>query len=83
MIKMVDLILNVTSAASAFFAAVFWFKSAAIKMPAPDTTWGGFVEVPGAIIAAVNSSAKWNRIAALFAGVSALSFAFEVAWRLL
>jgi len=63
---MIELGLNVGAALSALVAAIFWFASAAGKTPKPDTTYRGFFEVPGAIIAALNYSAKRNRIAALF-----------------
>jgi hypothetical protein len=67
---------------SALVAAVFWPVSAAGTTPEPDTTWGGFAEVPGWIIEALKYSARWNRWAALSAGVSALLITAALAWDL-
>jgi len=69
---MIILGLNVGAALSAFFAAGFWFISAAGKVPKADKTWGGSLDTPDEIISALKYSARWNRLAALFAGISAL-----------
>jgi hypothetical protein len=69
---MIILGLNAGAALIAFVAAGFWFISAAGKIPKSDKTYGGFLDTPDAIISALKYSAKWNRLAALFAGFSAL-----------
>lgn len=69
---MVNVALNAGAAFSAFVAAIFWFISAAGKVPTADKTWGGFLNTPDEIISALKYAAKWNRLAALFAGISAL-----------
>jgi hypothetical protein len=77
---MVVLGLNAGAALFAFIAAGFWFISAGGKIPKADKTWGGFLDTPDAIISALNYSAKWNRFAALFAGVSALFMTAAISW---
>jgi hypothetical protein len=69
---MINFALNGGAAFSALIAATFWFISAAGKVPTADKTWAGFLDTPDEIIAALKYSAKWNRLAALFAGISAL-----------
>jgi urea transporter len=69
---MIILGLNTGAALSAFVAAGFWFISARGKIPKSDKTWVSFLDTPDEIISALRYSAKWNRLAALFAGVSAL-----------
>jgi hypothetical protein len=69
---LVNFALNVGAALSALVAAAFWFISAAGKVPTADKTYRGFLNTPDEIISALKYSAKWNRLAALFAGVSAL-----------
>jgi hypothetical protein len=69
---MVNFALNAGAALSALVAATFWFISAAGTVPTADKTWGGFLNTPDEIISALKYSAKWNRLAALFAGISAL-----------
>jgi hypothetical protein len=69
--KSLILWLNIFAASTAFIAAFFWFISAATKAPEVDDTWGGITENPRKIVGAITSSAKWNRFAAGFAGVSA------------
>ncbi len=64
--------LNAGAAITAFVAAMFWFISAAGNVPTPKETWATFLETPREIVAAMKDSARWNRLAALFAGFSAL-----------
>jgi hypothetical protein len=72
--------LNVVAALSALVAAVFWFISAAGKVPAAHKTYAGFLNTSDAIILAMNYSAKWNSRAAIFSAVSALFFAAAIGW---
>jgi hypothetical protein len=77
---MITLGLNAGAALSAFIAAGFWFISAAGKIPKSDKTYAGFLNTPDAVISALKCSAKWNRLAALFAGVSALFMTAAISW---
>jgi hypothetical protein len=66
--------LNLISALTAFGAAVFWFISAAGRLP-PMVTYAGFAPPTDPLHRALQSGVKMNRIAALFAGCSALTMA--------
>jgi hypothetical protein len=79
----VSLGLNAGAAITAFIAAVFWFISAAGKVPTPKETWATFLDTPREIVAAMKDSARWNRLAALFAGVSAALVSAANAWSIL
>ena len=70
--------LNIGAAGTAFIAASFWFISAAAKVPQVNDTWGGLTENPHKIVGAIASSAKWNRLAAAFAGISAALTAIAI-----
>lgn len=65
--------LNIASAAAAFFAATFWFLSAAGPLPMMQTYWGSAPSTDP-FVSALNSSAQMNRYAAGFSGLSALLF---------
>jgi hypothetical protein len=70
----------VAESATAVFAigaAWFWFKSAGVKVPAPGTYWDQTPESDAWLIA-TRKSARFNRIAATFAGLSALSSALAL-----
>lgn len=79
---MINIALNTAAALSAFVAAGFWFVSAGGKAPMADKTYGGFLKTPDEIISAMQYSAKWNRLAALFAGLSALFMGAEIVFKL-
>jgi len=57
----------------ALLAAVFWFASAARDLPAMVTYWGG-APPDDPFFASIRSSARLNRWAAFFSGLSALCF---------
>jgi hypothetical protein len=78
----IDFGLNAGAALFAFVAAALWFASAGGKLPKADKTFAGFLDTPDAIIVALKHSAKWNRWAALSAGVSALLMTAAIAWKL-
>ena len=67
----ISLILNSIAAVTALIAAAFWFVSAHGTVTV-DYTWAGLTENPKNFADAINRSAKWNSLAASFAGVSAL-----------
>jgi urea transporter len=71
---------NAGAALSAFVAAGFWFISASGEMPKSNKNWSDFLDTPDAIVSALKYSAKWNRLAALFAGVSSLFIAAAISW---
>jgi hypothetical protein len=72
---MLNFALNAGAALSSFVAAIFWFISAGGKEPKADKTYGGFLNTPDEIIAAMKYSARWNRMAAISAGISGLFMA--------
>jgi hypothetical protein len=76
---MVKFWLNAGAALSALFAAVCWFASAAVKTPEINYSWTGLTDNPEKIISVIKSSARWNRVAALLAGISALLIAASIA----
>jgi hypothetical protein len=63
--------LNFGTAAFAFAAAVFWFLSASGKLPELQAYWDK-TPADDPFYTALIASAKMNRIAALFSGLSAL-----------
>ena len=65
---------NLVSAAAAICAAVFWFLSAAGRLPPIITYWGG-APPTDPLHAALQQGVRMSRIAAAFAGVSALAMA--------
>jgi hypothetical protein len=65
------LILNFTSAGSAFAAAVFWYLSARNKLPPMGSYWDG-VPDNDPFFVAIQAGVELNRWAAGFAAVSAL-----------
>jgi hypothetical protein len=77
-IHMVKFWLNAGAAVSALCAAVCWFASAAVKTPEIDYGWPGLTNNPEKIVSMIKSSARWNRVAALFAGISALLIAASI-----
>jgi hypothetical protein len=77
---MIALVLNAGAALFAFMAAGFWFISAGGKTPKADKTYGGFLNTPDTIITALKYSARWNRLAALCAGISALCTTAAISW---
>jgi len=78
-----DFFLNAGAALSAFVAAGFWFASARGKVPIADPSWGGIGKTDAEIISAMKYSAKLNSIAAVFAGISALFIAVDIALKAL
>jgi hypothetical protein len=64
-------LLDTGTAVFAFLAAVFWFLSAAKKLPPMVTYWDSAPETDPFFVA-VRFSAKMNTRAALFSGLSAL-----------
>jgi hypothetical protein len=66
--------LNLISALTAIGAAVFWFLSAAGKLPPMVMYWDA-APPTDPLYRALQSGVKMNRIAALFAGCSALTMA--------
>lgn len=65
-------VLNLVSAASAFIAAFFWFRSSVGKPPTMGSYFDAVPETDPYRIYVVKS-VKMNRWAALFAGLSALT----------
>lgn len=70
--------MNLISAIAAFCAAVFWFLSAAGNLP-PITSYWDHTPASDPFFAALQTGVQMNRIAAVFAGVSALATAVSVA----
>ena len=73
------MVFEIMEALVAFFsllAAAFWMRSAAVKLPnmTENTTWAGTGEFPEAL----KRQAKWNRLAASFAALAALSQVVEI-----
>jgi hypothetical protein len=68
---------DVAAAMFAFIAAVFWFLSAAGKLPPIVGYWDSTPETDPFRLAVV-ASAKMNRWAAGFSGASALSMATRI-----
>jgi hypothetical protein len=68
------LVAELSASVFAFAAALYWFKSAAVKLPAPGTYWDSMPESDPWLIATRNA-ARFNRTGAVFAGLSALSTA--------
>ena len=62
--------IEITAAIFAFIAAVFWFLSAAGKLPPMVTYWGGTPD-SDPFYQAVKFSAYMNMIAATASGISA------------
>ena len=67
--------LEISSAITAFLAAIFWFKSALGKVSPPEVLASGIPQNDPFIVA-FREAMKLNRWAAGFAGVSALCAAF-------
>jgi hypothetical protein len=64
-------LLDIAIAATALVAAVFWFLSAYGKLP-PMVTYWNLAPVDDPFFTAIKFSAKMNRWAAGFSGLSAL-----------
>jgi hypothetical protein len=62
--------LTLASAVTAIFAAAFWFLSAA-QAPPPLRTYWDAAPPSDPFFKAVAEGIVWNRLAALFAGISA------------
>lgn len=65
------LFLNIGAALFAFLAAIFWFLSSYEKLPKMTGYWGSTPE-SDAFFQAVKFSARMNKWAAIFSGISAL-----------
>lgn len=71
-LKAIILAVNLASAFAAFAAAWFWFLSAR-GAPKFDFSWNGLgQEQEDALNSAMASTARWNRVAACWAGLSAV-----------
>ena len=70
-------VLDPATAIFAVGAAWFWFRSASVRLPAPGTYWDKVPETDPWLIA-TRRSARFNRIAASLAGMSALCSALVV-----
>jgi hypothetical protein len=73
----VKIIFDITAAIFAFGAAYFWLKSAEVILPAPGQYWGHMPETDP-WLTATRTSAKLNRLAAICAGISALTSAVSM-----
>jgi hypothetical protein len=72
--RMLTFALNPISAVAAFVAAVFWFLSAAGKLPPMVAYWDA-APPTDPLHMALQSGVPMNRLAASFAGISALAVA--------
>lgn len=68
------IMLNLVSALAALGAAGYWFRSAARDLPPMRTYWDG-TPPDDPLFQALQAGVRDNRMAALLAGVSALSMA--------
>jgi hypothetical protein len=81
-LKKLAFALNIISAGAAFAAAAFWFKSAAIELP-PMVSYFNQAPPNDPFRLALEASARDNRYAAAWAGVSALTLALATVTSLL
>ena len=74
---LLELVLDIGAALFAFLAAAYWFRSAYGELPQLGSYWD---KVPKSdpFFQAIEYSAKINRIAALFSGLSAVAFAARI-----
>ena len=68
---MISALVSLGVAISAFLAAYYWFRSAAVKLPAPGMYWDEMPETDP-WLQATRAAARFNRLGAMWAGVSAL-----------
>ncbi|MEM8759142.1 MAG: hypothetical protein AAGE83_02315 [Pseudomonadota bacterium] len=64
--------LDAGAALLAFAAAVFWFKSSSVKIPPPPSLYGKGPDDDHPYMIAVRQATRFNRNAAIAAGLSAL-----------
>jgi hypothetical protein len=69
---------NLLAALFAFGAAAFWFASARVKIPAPETYWDQMPETAPFLIA-FRRSISLSRNAAICAAISAILTAISIA----